>query len=218
MKNSFSFLELILTLALLAFLYSVFIPKLNTNNINELTNKLTLYISYARYKALVDEKYEESDSLWHKKRWTMKFFRCRNEQDGIYFSIYSDRNKSGHPSKEDSLKDPLSNKHIYSSNYCNENKTNSKYVLLTKNFDIKKIDISCNSTSSLGQLSFGSDGKVYTKLSNEGNGSKEYEIKSPCEIRIIKKDGKESSMLIENSTGYVNKMKESMEKNNRKRN
>lgn len=205
MKNSFSFLELILTLTLLTFLYTIFIPKHNKSNINELTSKLSLYISYTRYKALIDEKFDNTDSLWHKKRWTIKFFRCRNSEDGIYYSIYSDNNKTGHPSSEDSLKDPLSNKYIYSSNYCKENNANSKYVLLTKNFDIENVNISCNNTSSLGQLSFGNDGKVYSRLSNYENESEEYEIKSPCEIKLRTKNGEEGRILIENLTGYVKK-------------
>jgi len=205
MKNSFSFLELILTLTLLTFLYTIFIPKHNTSNINELTSKLSLYITYTRYKALIDEKFDNTDSLWHKKRWTIKFFRCRSVEDGIYFSIYSDNNKTGHPSNEDSLKDPLSNKYIYSSNYCKENSSNSKYVLLTKNFDIENVNISCNNTSSLGQLSFGNDGKVYSRLSNYENELEEYEIKSPCEIKLRTKDGEEGRILIENLTGYVKK-------------
>ena len=202
MKNSFSFLELILTLTLLTFLYSIFIPKFETKSINELTNRILLYISYARYKSFLDEKFDNNDYLWHKKRWTIKFFRCRNEEDGIYFSIYSDKNKTGHPSKEDSLKDPLSNKYIYSSNYCKENNTNSKYVFLTKNFDINDIDISCNNTTSLGQLSFGSDGKLYSRLSNYENESDEFEIESPCEIILRTKKGEEGRIIIENSTGY----------------
>ena len=162
-------------------------------------------MSYTRYKALIDEKFDNTDSLWHKKRWTIKFFRCRNSEDGIYYSIYSDNNKTGHPSSEDSLKDPLSNKYIYSSNYCKENNANSKYVLLTKNFDIENVNISCNNTSSLGQLSFGNDGKVYSRLSNYENESEEYEIKSPCEIKLRTKNGEEGRILIENLTGYVKK-------------
>ncbi len=138
MKNSFSFLELILTLTLLTFLYTIFIPKHNTSNINELTSKLSLYISYTRYKALIDEKFDNTDSLWHKKRWTMKFFRCDKDEGGIYFVIYSDTNMTGHPNQKESLKDSLTNRYIYSTNSCQEKNDNSKYVLLTKNYDIKK--------------------------------------------------------------------------------
>ena len=73
------------------------------------------------------------------------------------------------------------------------------------NFDIENVNISCNNTSSLGQLSFGNDGKVYSRLSNYENESEEYEIKSPCEIKLRTKNGEEGRILIENLTGYVKK-------------
>lgn len=202
MKKSFSLLEIILTISLISFLYLLFIPKNKINYLDEITNKIELYISYTRYKALIDDKFDSEDPLWHKKRWTIKFLRCRESEDGIYYTIYSDKNKSGHPSAEDSIKDPLTRKNIYSSNYCKENNSNSKYVLLTKIFGITDVNISCNETTSLGQLSFGSDGKVYSKLSNYENESNEYEIKEPCSIKFVQKDGKNREIVIFPDTSY----------------
>ena len=161
MKKSFSLLEIILIISLLGFLYTVFIPKTQISKIDELTNRLILYLKQTRYQALINDKYSDNNELWHKQRWTLKFFRCRKSVGGIYYSIYSDKNTSGHPSIEDSLKDSLSLKNIYSTNQCIENTNNSKYVLISQNFDIKEIEVSCNETSSLGQLSFGSNGKLY---------------------------------------------------------
>lgn len=201
MKKSFSILELVLVITLISFLYTIFIPKIKINYLNEFTNRISLYISYIRYKALIDDKYDFNDSLWHKKRWTIKFFRCRNE--GIYYSIYSDKNKTGQVSIEDSLKDPLNGKNIYSSNFCEENSSNSKYVLITKNFGITDVKISCNDTTSLGQLSFGGDGKVYSKLSSYENESSEYEITEPCNIKFTTKDSKSSEIVLFPITGYV---------------
>jgi type II secretory pathway pseudopilin PulG len=203
MKKSFSLLELVVVISLIAFLYTIFLPKNKINYLNEFTNRISLYLSYTRYIALINDKYDLDDSLWHKKRWTLKFFRCRDDEDGIYYSIYSDKNKTGHPSIEDSLKDPLSGKNIYSSNYCKENSSNSKYVLVTKEFGITDVQISCNDTSSLGQLSFGNDGKVYSKLSAYENESFEYEITEPCNIKFISKDGKSSDLVLFPKTGYV---------------
>ena len=203
MKKSFSILELIVVISLIAFLYTIFLPKNKINYLDELTNRIELYLSYTRQKALIDEKYDLEDSSWHRKRWTMKFFRCReSEGGGIYYSIYSDNNKSGHPSAEDSLKDPLSGKNIYSSNQCAENNSNSKYVLLTKNFEITDVQMSCNSTTSLGQLSFGSDGKIYSKLSVNENESNEYEITVPCNIKFVSKDGNSKEIVLFPKTGY----------------
>ena len=203
MKKSFSLLEIILTISLISFLYTLFIPKKQINNLNELTNRLSLYITNLRYKALIDDKYDPEDPLWHKKRWTIKFFRCRESVGGIYYSIYSDKNKTGHPSIEDSLKDPLTNKNIYSSNSCEENSSNSKYVLLTKNFGIKEINISCNNTTSLGQLSFGSDGRVYTKLSAFENDSNDYELNKKCKIKLVTKEEEIEEIEINPYTSYI---------------
>ena len=66
MRKSFSVLEIILVITLLGFLYTAFLPKTKINNINELTNKISLYITEVRYKALIDDKYDLDDSLWHK--------------------------------------------------------------------------------------------------------------------------------------------------------
>lgn len=202
MKNSFSFLEMIIVLLLITLLYTQFIPKNEINKLNEISNRLALYISYTRYKAMIDNKYNDEDNLWHKKRWTLKFFRCRDDKDGIYFTIYSDKNKTGHPSVEDSLKDPLTNKNIYSSNYCKENNSNSEYVLITKKYNIQNIEISCNETTSLGQISFGNDGKVYAKLSNFENESDLHEIKEECTLKLVSKNNELRSIIIYSNTGY----------------
>lgn len=87
MKKAFSILEIILVISLITFLYTMFTPKTKVNQIDELSNKLSLYISHLRYKALVDNKYDSQDSLWHKKRWTIKFFRCRQSVGGIYYLL-----------------------------------------------------------------------------------------------------------------------------------
>ena len=205
MKKSFSLLEIVLTILLISFIYTIFLPKNRINYIDEVTTRMQLYISYVRYKALVDDKFNSEEPLWHKKRWTIKFFRCRESVGGIYYSIYSDNNKTGIPSAEDSLKDPLSQKNIYSSNYCEENSSNSKFVLLTKNFGITDVQISCNDTTSLGQLSFDSDGKVYSKLSNYANESNEYEINKPCFLKFISKDGENKELVVNPYTSYTNK-------------
>jgi hypothetical protein len=202
MKKSFSVLEIILVITLLGFLYTAFLPKIKVNNLNELTKKISLYISEVRYKALIDDKYDLDDTLWHKQRWTIKFFNCRKSVGGIYYTIYTDRNKSGHPSAQDSLKDPLTNKNIYSFNTCDENDTNSKYVLLTKQYGIKDVNISCNDTSTLGQLSFGSNGKIYSKLSSFDNESEEYEITEPCTLKFISNNNETKEITIYPLTGY----------------
>ncbi|CAM3570139.1 type II secretion system protein [Arcobacter aquimarinus] len=202
MKKSISLLEIIIVIALLSLLYLIFLPNNKINKLDEITNRLSLYLSYVRYKALIDDKYSDENNLWHKKRWTIKFFRCRESEGGIYFSIYNDKNLTGHPSVDDSLKDPLTNKNIYSSNFCQENTNNSKYTLLTKSFDIVDVNISCNETTSLGQLSFGANGKIFSKLSNHENEFNQYEIKERCKIILRTKEEEKKEIEIYPKSGF----------------
>ncbi|MBL3519708.1 type II secretion system protein [Arcobacter lanthieri] len=202
MKKSFILIEFVIVIILLGIIYSVFIPKKNISKLDEVTNRILIYLNFTRFKALSNDIYSE-EQLWHKKRWTMKFFRCReSEGGGIYFSIYSEDNDTGHPNQRESLKDPLTNKYIYSSNYCRTNNENSKFVLL-KNYDIKDVNISCNNTTSLGQISFGEDGKIYSRLSNLVSGSYEYEIKNPCIIKFISNSNDFREIIIHQDTGFI---------------
>lgn len=203
MKKSFTILELIIVLLLLSLLYTSFIPKTNTNNIYELKNRLILQLKYLRYKALTDSKYDESDSKWHKKRWSFKIFNCNKNKDGVYYVMYSDTNNSGLIKGDEALDDPLSNKNIYSAHQCIPNNSNSKYVLLSDNFNIKEISATCKSTDAIVQISFGFDGNIYSRLSNDDGDSNNYKLEEKCIINIIDKDSNKISITVENKTGFI---------------
>lgn len=202
MKRSFLSLELLLILIIIAILYASFIPKNYNVKLDEATNRLLIYLNFLRQQALIDDKYDDSSPTWHKKRWTLKFFRCSKKIGGIYYVIYSEENDTGHPGKNEALKDPLTNKYIYSKNTCKENIENSNFVLL-KNYDIVDINITCNSTSSLGQISFGNDGRVYSKLSSFESEAYAYEITKPCTIKLVSSNGDFRELLIYPQTSFV---------------
>ena len=58
MKKSYFLLEIVLTISLIAFLYTFFVPKNKINNLEELTNRISLYLSYVRFKALINDKFD----------------------------------------------------------------------------------------------------------------------------------------------------------------
>jgi hypothetical protein len=155
---------------------------------------------------MIDNKYDLNSELWHKKFWTIKFLKCRSNVGGIYFNIYSDKNLTGKINKEDSLKDPLTNTYLFSSNYCSENSTNNSNVLLSKNYNIESINLTCNDTTSLGQISFDNKSRVYSKLSNTSNDFEDYILKEKCTVDIIDKLGIKHKIVIESDTGYSYKI------------
>lgn len=110
-KKSFLLIELIFVIVIISIVSYVFIPNpLDDTKLDTITKRLILYLNHTRYKSFIDDKYSLEEKLWHKKRWTLKFFRCRTSVGGIYYVIYSDTNMSGHPGKNDSLNDPLTKK------------------------------------------------------------------------------------------------------------
>lgn len=203
MKKSFTILELIIVLLLLSILYTSFIPKTNTNNINELKNRIILQLKYLRYKALTDSKYDKSDSRWHKERWSFKIFNCDKNKDGVYYAMYSDINNTGSVAASEALDDPLSGRNIFTGKQCISNNSNSKYVLLTDNFNVKNISATCNSTDAVVQISFGFDGNVYSRLSRFENDSFNYRIEEKCIIYIEDKENYKTNITIESKTGFI---------------
>lgn len=205
MKKSFFILELIIILIIFSIIYSTIYIKDSTYKFNLFVSKIELYLNFLRYKALIDDKTDLKNSTWHKQRWTMKFLRCReNEGGGVYISIYTDINEEGHTNNEEALKDPLTNRYITNSNFCKDDDKYSSFTLL-RNYNVKSVDMSCNSTTSLGQISFGEDVRVYSRLSNVDNETYEYEITKPCSIKFTSDNNYEKEIIIYPKTGFINR-------------
>ena len=202
MHKSFSLIELLTVIAIIAVVLSLALPKQNTSRLNLAVDKLSLYLNYTRYIALLDNKYTLDDNEWEKKLWSLKFQRCSNEVDGLYFVVFSDESGgTGAFKKQETLKDPLNNKYLYSSYQCEPRDNESKHILLTKEYGVKKVDISCNTTSTIGQISFGHDGQIYSQL-----GMNIQKITEPCHIRLYDFNGNSRGIKIEPETGYINKL------------
>jgi Tfp pilus assembly protein FimT len=202
-KKGFTLLEILFIILLLLIITAYINLNQPINKLDLATKRLALYLKETRYIALIDDKYNHEDPLWHKMRWTLKFFRCNKNIGGIYYIVYTDKNKKGHPNVDEALDDPLTKRKIFTTNQCTETSNHSKYVLLTKEFDIVDIDITCNETSGLGQISFGSDGRVYSKLSSNEGEFYEYEIEKKCIIKLLDKKGEEKSIEVLPKTGYI---------------
>jgi type II secretory pathway pseudopilin PulG len=206
-QKSFSLLELIFTIVLVGIITTYFIPKNNFSNLQQASNKIILYLKYTRYIAMIDNKFNTQDDMWFKERWTLKFQNCSKKVGGLYYVIFSDINHRGSPNKKtECLKDPVSNKYLYSNYDCEASYDESKYILLTKEYGITNVDISCNSTSTIGQISFGNDGKVYSRLGTNPGDINKYEIKETCFIKLYDKNENQITIAIEPETGFIYKL------------
>jgi hypothetical protein len=204
MTKSFSLIELIIVLLLIGIMSSQSILKNNLSKIKLAKKQIILHLKYTRYIAMIDNKFQDDDPLWFRKRWTVKFLNCNKNIGGLYYIIYSDSNENGYISKKETLKDPLTNQYIYSYQ-CKEDTQLDKnsMILLTKRYGIEKIKISCNSTSTIGQISFGSNGEIYSRLSNKEYDSDKYKLEENCIISIYDKNDNIEEITIDKNTGTI---------------
>ena len=197
-KNAFSLLEMLFVIALLSIFIITTFPNLKQNKLNLAIEKLNLYIKYTRYIATINQ-FDPTKEDWQKQLWTIKIQRCRESVGGIYFTIYSDKDKDGHIDKIETLKDPITKKYLYSSNLCdNDSDTNNRYVLLTDTYDVTDATISCNDTTSIGQISFDQFGNVYSNLNNLN----EYKLVNNCTITLYNEDNESQTINIIAGSGY----------------
>jgi hypothetical protein len=201
MKKSFSLLELIFVILIVGIIASQSTIKNNLSKIKLAKSQLLLHLKYTRYIAMLDNKYNFNDDEWFKKRWTLKFLNCQKSIGGIYYVIYSDMDGNGAIKKDETLRDPLTNNYIYSFQ-CTKDKLNDKsnFVLLSEKYEIENISVSCNSTSTIGQISFGYDGNVYSRL---GQNEENYKIDEPCSIKIYSKHNQVEEIIIHPNSGYI---------------
>lgn len=199
MKKSFSLFELIIAISIISIILSQIKFSNNDTNFKEGIDRLKLYLNFTRYIAHIDNKKDIEDDEYQKKFWTLKFQKCSNDLDGLYFVIYSDiSGGTAHFKKEETLKDPLTNKYLYSNYNCDVKYDESKYILLTKEYGINKVNISCNTTSTIGQISFDYEGNIYSSL---GNNIKRIDQK--CFIELFDNKNRSEKINIEPNTGYI---------------
>ena len=178
------------------------VPKNQISKLNLATEKIILYLNYTRYIAHIDNKFDHQDAQWERKRWTLKFLNCQESIGGLYFNVYSDMyGDTAHFKKTDTLKDPLNNQYLYS-NSCKEDSVGdkSKHTQLTKEYGVTKVEVSCNTTDTIGQISFGYDGKIYSQL-----GVDIQEINEPCHITLFDKENSSRTITVEPKTGFIYK-------------
>ncbi len=198
-RESFTLIELIIVIVLIAIITSQANFNYKQNDLNDAAEVLKLHLNYTRYIAHIDNKEDIEDNEWRKKLWTLKFQRCSNSVGGLYYVIYSDKSGgTAHFKKDECLKEPLTNRYLYSNSDCTVSKDESDDILLTKKYGIEKVEISCNNSSSLGQISFGFDGRIYNRL-----GDDPVEISKKCFIGLYDKEGNKKTITIEPFTGFI---------------
>jgi len=90
MKKAFTMLELIFILVVIGILAATIIPSMRTNPVQEAAVDLQSQIRYVQHLAMVDDKYDSTNSTWMANRWQIVFSGTNNNEYSItHFNINS---------------------------------------------------------------------------------------------------------------------------------
>lgn len=109
MKKAFTMLELVFVIVVIGILAAVVIPRAGSNRLHEAAVQVVSHIRYTQHLAMVDDKFNGSETDWHKRRWQLLFGTSADTNNKIAYSIFSDAPTfSGNPGISELAKNPMS--------------------------------------------------------------------------------------------------------------
>ncbi len=223
MKKAFTMIELVFVIVVVGIISAMIAPNFQRNSLREAADQLISHIRYTQHLAMMDDKYNPSDSKWFLGRWTLRF-----QQNLVYtsslppiktysnvwdYSIYSDiPNYVGHhPDLNGLAKNPSNTQQYLSGGYDNVlhvmDDKSMKNLRLGDKYGVTNVAFSGGCRSNILYINFDYLGRP----SNSFPGASPYEIPSPgyhklleqaCKITLS--DGsKNLTIAIEPETGYA---------------
>ena len=216
MKSSFTLLELIVVIILIAILSFSINISIPDDRLQLATDSIKRYLNYTHSLALKDDKYlpfPENNTTLEQNRsryWFRRFwqFRLGKSSSCYFFEVYSDENLDGDASPvTEFAKDPLTNKYIAGNynastavkdaNLCKFGINSVKFTIDNQTFDVKK-------NKSL-HIYFDNYGNVYTLDRNNSNSNNIFNnmklLTSDLEINLTHNN--KSKIITITPTGFV---------------
>lgn len=109
MKKAFTLLELVFVIVVIGILAAVIIPDTRSNRAQDAAFQLVSHIRYTQHLAMIDDKFDKSDTAWYKKRWQIIFNKSEDSNQKWSYTIFSDAagGSSGNPDSSEIAINPL---------------------------------------------------------------------------------------------------------------
>lgn len=135
MKKAFTMLELVFVIVIIGIMSALMIPDMQSSKLREAAIQVISHIRYTQHLAMVDDKYDKSDTDWFKGRWQIKFSKADSMWGYAVFSDATSYNKS--PDEVEIASNPASrSKKLYGSG-----DNSSKSLNLTSTFGISGVEM-----------------------------------------------------------------------------
>ncbi len=100
MKKAFTMLELIFVVVIVGILLATIVPNFQRNSVKEAADQLISRIRYTQHLAMMNDRFDITDSSWFLSRWQIKFFNNLGSDNEWSYTIFSDW-KAGHAGNPD---------------------------------------------------------------------------------------------------------------------
>ncbi|DAB27429.1 MAG: N-terminal methylation [Sulfurimonas sp. RIFOXYD12_FULL_33_39] len=129
MKKAFTMMEVIIVIVVIGILAAVVIPRSGSNKLAEAATQVVSHIRYTQHLAIVDGKFNGSDSNWYKNRWQIIFGTSASTNSMPAYTIFSDAagGSTGQPDISEMAVNPMDSSKLLSGGYSGIlNTANSK--------------------------------------------------------------------------------------------
>jgi len=120
MKKAFTMVEFIFVIVVIGVLATIIIPKTKTNPLQEAAVQVLSHIRYTQHLAMIDDKYNTSNTEWFRERWQIFFSNTTNgSNDKWAYSIFSDKagGNTGNPDVSEIAINPLAKSKLLTGGY-----------------------------------------------------------------------------------------------------
>lgn len=205
-RAAFTLLELVFVLIVIGILAVLAMPNFRGNPLQTAAEQVASHIRYTQHLAMVDDKYDPTDTTWWEKRWQIQFENDAFDVGQKIYVIYSNDDKDTNEDDNETARDPQTkqlmrgaNSQIMAAPY--------KYMdnlMISREYGITNVTFSagCNpSSATSNRIGFDNVGRPYTR-SNSAVSPYDDLMIVDCNITLVHPDGN-ATITIRPETGYV---------------
>lgn len=100
MKKAFTMLELVFVIVVVGILTAMIAPNFQRNSVREAADQLISHIRYTQHLAMINDRFDTTDSTWFLGRWQIHFYNNAGSDNQWAYTIFSDW-KAGHAGNPD---------------------------------------------------------------------------------------------------------------------
>ena len=200
-KLAFTMIELVFVIVVIGIITTVMLPRIDRDNVYEAAQQVESHIKYTQHLAMIDNKYDDTDTDWYRELWQIRFQACGVGDTEHAYSVFSDENHLGSVNANEAALDPLSRKRIDATT-CAASVDQDPNVVLSNKYNIDTVTLSGGCFTKTGfttnkSIAFDNLGRPHMDLSNSINIAT-----TACTITLASND-ENLTISIAPETGYT---------------